>query len=303
MDASKLIKALLLTLFLGWTPLVQATILFVVPNFAPTVMSMINHTHQTLLDDVDVRLLDEARTIDKSEYRAVVLVGAQVLANWQELALPTVAVLVSQQQVQESAVKLDSAIYAEPSLHQQIVLAEKIIGKGKKIGVLVSDKAQFEQQAIDQYEIDFHSLVIGAVSEHSSLNSTLRALLDKSDVLVGVYDKELYSTENIKNILITAYRNDQPLIGPTSAYLRAGAIASVRSQPEDVAKRLGEVIRQGLSTQNWPAPDYNPYISVVVNQQIARSLNLQVANPKQLAQEVMAEQAEYLKDRDRQLKQ
>lgn len=298
MDASKLIRALLLTLLTSWASVGQATILFVVPSFAPPVMSMVNQTHQLLTHDVDVRLLNDATNLDENEYQAVVLVGAQVLEQWQSINLPTVAVLVSRQQVQASKVRIDSAIYAEPSLHQQIVLAESILGPNKKIGVLVQQQADIKLHGLDQYELDFHPLVVEAVSDYSSLNATLRVLLAKSEVLVGVYDKELYSTDNIKNILITAYRNNQALIGPTAAYLRAGAIASVQSQPEDIAKRLSEIVRQGLSTQHWPQADYNPYVSVVINQQVARSLNLQLGEAKQLAQRVMDEQTAYFKDRE-----
>ena len=80
--------------------------------------------------------------------------------------------------------------------------------------------------------------------------------------------------ENIENILITAYRHNIPLIGPSNAYINAGALASTYSDLTDVARRLSEILQKGLGHNDWAKPDYNSYFSVSYNHQVARSLNL-----------------------------
>lgn len=295
MDALKQGCRLLLS-FIVWLPLgAQATVLFVVPSYSPKIMMMVNSTNQALQTDIDIRLVEDTSVIDTQMYRAVVLVGAQVLVRWQAIDVPTVAVLSSRQQVQKTTYPLVSAIYAEPSMHQQILLAETIVGPSNKIGILLQQSEQLEECGIDAAELEYHPLVVASISKYGSLNSALRALMKESSVLVGTYDTELYSNENIKNILITAYRNNQALVGPSVAYLRAGAIASVYSSADDIAKRLSEILQQGLTTGVWPEADYSPYFQVMLNQQVARSLNIELPNEKQLAAEIHKLQAQYLK--------
>lgn len=290
MDAIRLGYRLLLLALTLVSLQTQATVLFVVPNYAPKIMLMINATNQQVLEDVDIRLLSEVKSIEANTYEAIVLVGAQVLSQWQPLELPTVAVLVSREQVEAAKISLASAIYAEPSLQQQLALARAITNKQEKLGLLLQHQEDLAHYAIDAKELD-KDLVVASVAEHGSLNAALRAILSKSAALVGVYDQQLYSSDNIKNILITAYRNNQALIGPSQAYLRAGSIASVYSGGEEVAKRLGEILKQGLQQGEWPAADYSPYFKVGVNQQVARSLNFDLADEKTLAKQVHALQA------------
>lgn len=292
MDAIKFGRyiTLLVTMVLAFQ--CQAAVLFVVPNQAPQVMAVIGKAQQQLSETVDVGGLNELSTLSFEKYRAVVLVGSQVLEQWRPVEIPTLAILVSRQHYQHHAHKVTSAIFAEPSLHQQILLAEAIVGKERKVGILLQEPEQIYQFGLTDTEYKFHQLVVKSQKDYPSLNSAMQSLLRQSEVLVGVYDQKLYSSDNIKNILITSYRNNQALIGPTSAYLKAGAVASVYARPEDTAQRLVEV----LSKEQWPAAHYNPHISVALNQQVARSLNLDLTSPEALAQKVIAEQTEYFKD-------
>src|SRR5690554_8109085 len=81
-------------------------------------------------------------------------------------------------------------------------------------------------------------------------------LLRDNSALVGIYDNELYSPENIKTILISAYRQNIPLIGPSAAYLKAGSLASTYRNIDDTALRLFEVLKLGITIGEWPVVEF-----------------------------------------------
>jgi len=215
------------------------------------------------------------KQVDWSSFDAIVLLGEPVLEAWQTPTdSPVVAVFVSRESAQRRSALLKSAIYVEPPLSRQITLSKILLGFDVRLGVLVSDA--FAASAADEVaKVQREEFVnIYPLSDLNNLNRTLIELLADNQALVGVYDSELYSPGNIKNILITAYRQNRPLIGPSSAYIKAGSLASTYSDLDDVSKRLIEILSAGLNNKQWAKQDYNPYFQVRYNEQVGRSLNL-----------------------------
>jgi len=219
------------------------------------------------------------KQVDWSSFDAIVLLGEPVLEAWQTPTdSPVVAVFVSRESAQRRSALLKSAIYVEPPLSRQITLSKILLGFDVRLGVLVSDA--FAASAADEVaKVQREEFVnIYPLSDLNNLNRTLIELLADNQALVGVYDSELYSPGNIKNILITAYRQNRPLIGPSSAYIKAGSLASTYSDLDDVSKRLIEILSAGLNNKQWAKQDYNRYFQVRYNEQVGRSLNLSLPN-------------------------
>lgn len=220
----------------------------------------------------------------------VALGGASLAALPDDFNKPLVAAFVSRQQYLEHRTKIRSAVFIEPSLEKQLRLARALLGPEQRLGVLLDSAkqwAEFIPLALpEEGQIDGIGLTaVRFVEDYDSLNHALVSLLQDSEALVGIYDTELYSATNIKNILITAYRQNVPLIGPSNAYIKAGALASLYSDLPQMAKRSVEIIEQGLQGQ-WPAADYNPYFHVRYNQQVARSLNMVLPDADVLAEQL-----------------
>ena len=213
----------------------------------------------------------------------VVLVGQQALTARDRIPanIPTLAVLIPAQQV--PALALQSAIYLEPPFSRQIALAQALIGDDQPLGVLATNQQSLLTLCDCEDSLDSKRLQAYYLDDYDSLNRALVDLLQSSQALIGIYDTTLYSAANIKNILITAYRQSRPLIGPSSAYIRAGALASTYSDLGDTARRLAELVTAGQQG-DWPAAGYNPYFKVRYNEQVARSLNLILPDAEQLAE-------------------
>lgn len=172
-----------------------------------------------------------------------------------------------------------SAIYVEPPLERQFRLALQLF-PNSKIGILIADERAKKQIYKDLTEQQYSVLNIVTLSDYESLNQALFEVLKKSDVLLGVYDKKIYNSKNIKNILITSYRQQKVLIGPSKAYLKAGSFASTFSNLSHITHRLIDILVTHKSTGLWLAAGYNPYYEIVFNKQVGNSLNIQFPDPE-----------------------
>ncbi|MAD45004.1 MAG: hypothetical protein CMI02_00350 [Oceanospirillaceae bacterium] len=286
MDAKKLrYRALTLLFCLSLLPAVHAeTVAFVSQSLVPSVQKLASLTEQQT--GLDIRLYTIPQAAEAEQADAVVLIGSAALEQWpSESPVPAVAVFVSHQAAAAHP-QLASAIYLEPPLRRQIRLARSILGAERPVGVLVDDRQLWKQAGLKARPL----VTPYFIDQYPSMNHALLDLLKHSDALIGIYDTGLYSSANIKNILITAYRQNIPLIGPSSAYIKAGALATTHSDLSDVARRLGEVLLTGLKEKLWPEPGYNPYFGVYYNEQVGHSLNLVLPDAEQLSEELAAQE-------------
>jgi putative ABC transport system substrate-binding protein len=207
------------------------------------------------------------QSLHYERYELAIAVGVDALKEYSvPNSLPLIAAFVSQSDYQMYSDRLSSAVFVEPPMERQLRLAEAVLGENREYGALVQKQASEDvlRSGINIYVVD----------EFETLNHALIKLLAENQALIGVYDPQLYSPNNIKNILITAYRHNRPLIGPSSAYLRAGALATTYSDLNDVAERLSDIVLRYKNKGDWIKADFNPYFRVGFNEQVGRSLNL-----------------------------
>lgn len=281
MDAHRFFYWLSLFWLLSTAPL-QAAVVLVVPERLPLTAALATSISRDAGFPADIITLNELPQLQPERYRAAVLVGPDVLSQWQQPGLPAVALFVSREQVDDSPVPLVSAIYNDPPLSRQLALARLIVGADAPLGVLVRDPAQlpFSAERLQALKVRVF------VTDGNDVQRVLQNLLLNTQALVALPDAELFSADNIKNILISAYRQNRPMIGPGVSYLRVGALASTFSNTAEVSQRLVEILRAGLQQGQWPAADYNPYFSVRINEQVGRSLNMQIEPAARLTEQL-----------------
>ena len=102
----------------------------------------------------------------------------------------------------------------------------------------------------------------------------LDPVIKASDVFIPIADSHFINVTTARWILQLAYRYRVPVIGFSSNYVAAGALASVYSSPEDVAKQTTELI-DTLLTKEYVYRVHNPeFCTIKFNETVAWHLDL-----------------------------
>lgn len=166
-----------------------------------------------------------------------------------------------------------TAIYAEPSPSHQMQLIARLYQRRVSVGVLLTTGTTYLEPALRRAardsNLDLHIELV-APDEH-----VVRALtrVGSATVLLAVPDSRLYTAENLRNILESAYRRNQPVVGFSPALVKVGTLATAYSSIDDTIAQLDEIVDAAASGR-LPEPQFPQYWSVATNDSVARSLNV-----------------------------
>ena len=169
-----------------------------------------------------------------------------------------------------------SAIVLDQPYWRQISLIKTILPASKKLGVLLGrTSAQYLEYLTEEAEEAGFSLDVENVDSASDIIPKLIKTLDTNDAILAIPDPLIYNRETAEPILLTTYRHQKPVFGYSQSYVRAGALAAVYSSNKQLAKQTAEI---ALAAQQAPSllppPQAPKYFSILVNRQVARSLNI-----------------------------
>jgi ABC-type uncharacterized transport system substrate-binding protein len=181
--------------------------------------------------------------------------------------------------------KAISAIYMDQPWERQLNFIRAVLPKHNIIGMLYSSRATITLPRLPR------GMSINAQSVWSAdtLFATLENVLNNSDVLLVIPDSEIYSSSNVRNILLTSYRRKVPLIGISQAYVNAGALGAIFSTPEQIAEQVRKIIISFARDRGLPAPQYPDSFSMGLNHPIAHSLEIQLASPEVIRERMSME--------------
>lgn len=179
-----------------------------------------------------------------------------------------------------------SAIYLDQPFKRHVGLISALLPQTRSIGVLYSNEPADIEELRLQARMKKIELYERRVASVASMSAVLQEILLSSDVLLSLPDNEIYNSGTIRNILLATYRNRVPLIGISAGYVKAGALAAVYSTPVQIAEQAAEVILQFAERGVLPPAQYAREFEVVVNEQVARSLNLHIKTASQIQAEI-----------------
>lgn len=183
--------------------------------------------------------------------------------------------------VPQKTIRSISAIYLDQPWDRQLDFWRAALPERRRIGLLHSldtriDVARLRRDISDRGG----SLVAQPVRSAEGLFSSLENVLDGSDVLLAIPDGMIYSSSNIRNILLTSYRHGVPLIGLSQSYVNAGALCAIFSTPEQLAEQASSAVILFSRTRQLPDSQYPADFTIAVNQQVARSLGIELPSPE-----------------------
>jgi ABC-type uncharacterized transport system substrate-binding protein len=168
-----------------------------------------------------------------------------------------------------------TAIYLDQPPARQAAFINHLLPGQKRAGMLFSPETR---NIAGQYRQAFTSAGLTLESEdadtENALLPALNSLLGRINVLIAVPDSTIYRRNNIKPILITAFRYQRPVIGYSPAFVNAGALAALHSTPAQIARQTAEmIVAHGTSLPNPSGPTQ---FAIAINSNVAQSLGLNI---------------------------
>jgi putative tryptophan/tyrosine transport system substrate-binding protein len=221
---------------------------------------------------------------DLSSHDLVVAVGAgalRAMANAADVAVPVLSVLVPQSAYESIATaeagRRWSAIHIDQPYSRQLLLIRSALPEARLVGVLVNaehpERIQALRAALPGSSLE---LVTGVFQAESSVFPALSRVLDQADVFLALPDPQAHNAGVVRNLLLTSFRARVPVVGFSAAYARAGAVMSLYSTPEQIARQAADLIGEWFDRRVWPEARYPRHFTVSVNAHVARSLGLRI---------------------------
>jgi hypothetical protein len=163
-----------------------------------------------------------------------------------------------------------TAVYAEPAPGDQLRLAALLYRRPVRVAAILGLDTAFLRPAL---EADNVSVLDAGNGE--DINRLLNQIA-QTDVLLALPDSTVYSTESIRNILLSTYRHKQGVIGFSGDMVKAGALATTYSEIEDIDAQVAEIASAYVAGGELAPPQFPRYFRTIVNEGVARSLDLHV---------------------------
>ena len=112
------------------------------------------------------------------------------------------------------------------------------------------------------------------------------------DAVIVLPDPTLLNRSNITHVVRTLYGRRKVLIGYSVTLTRVGALASVYVSPEAIARDVVDVLNRYATRGTMPGPTFVSDVDVIVNDRLARSLNIAVPEHASLLDAVRSRRSE-----------
>ncbi len=284
-----LLKAFLVgLLFFLCTPIIahganDLRVLVVLSENVTPYQTFASSFRENLSENIQVSVLDRAELFADSEQKVdlIVTVGIKA-ADWVsgKTTIPVLAAMIPSNKYAELMSRMPharqvSAIYVDQPWTRQADLIVAALPNKKTIGLLYSTESLLDLATMRKVFVEHGlNLVAKQFKSRDSLFSDLKEVLDHSDILLAISDNTIYSNNNFRNILLTSYQKNIPLVGLSQAYVNAGALCAIFSSPQQLAEQARIAVHDFALTKHLPAPQFPASFSIAVNPDVTRSLGL-----------------------------
>ncbi|WP_144391363.1 ABC transporter substrate-binding protein [Pleionea sediminis] len=183
-----------------------------------------------------------------------------------------------------SKAKLVTGIFRDQPFSRYAALIQQSMPKYKRVGILLSQKTKTLKPQFDEVMRQYNlTPVVNIVRENDLPQRVLERLAQKSDVIIAIFDDNIYSQTNIKSHLLTAFRHQIPVIGVTRNYTEIGAIASLYTDNFELGQQAAKHILKMVDEKIDDMPPLYPEsFALRLNYNVMRSFDLSDIDQTQL---------------------
>lgn len=250
-------------------------------NFVDQLQQHINTSNNSLQHKPSLRISSNDKNIREelnSGYKLVVSVGSEALRvisenNYEGHVFSVLVPEVSFKKYNHS-IKY-SALYADHPVSLYLKLIKISIPKGNRVGILLGPSSSIYESELEDAakKLGLH-LQLKKINKSEHVSRRIGQLAANIDVILAIPDPVIHNKRTAQSILYAGYRNNIPVIAYSSSYLKAGAMISLFSSPEQLAEDAATHIIEKLKNTGLleQAPAHPSIFSIGVNKNVSRSL-------------------------------
>lgn len=187
---------------------------------------------------------DVARSVNQSKAAYLLALGSQAaqVAAQADTGVPVIVGLVFTA-AEIGGVANASGVYLEIPAEVQLALIKRLLPKARRVGVLYSAENQKRVGEASKIAAK-HGLTLEAqeVPAPKEIPAALETAGKNADILWGLMDKVVLTSETAKQFLLFSLRNEVPFVGPSENWAKAGAAAAFGWDFEDIGAQCGEIL-------------------------------------------------------------
>ena len=176
-----------------------------------------------------------------------------------------------------------SAIVLDQPAERQIALIRLALPAHERIATIAGPEtptlARALAAAATRSGLDVRS---AEAADIPALYPALRSVLEQPAVLVITPDGQVFNSQTVHHVLLTAFRLRAPVLGFSAAYVRAGAMLGLYTTPAQAGTEAAGVVRRVLAGQALPPAGEHTLFEVGVNPTVARALGLELPEAEAL---------------------
>jgi putative ABC transport system substrate-binding protein len=133
-------------------------------------------------------------------------------------------------------------------LDTQFDYLHRLLPEARSVGVLysASETGTIVEAARKAAPAHGLTLVAEPVAEAGSAMSALAALMERVDVVWTVADSHVLTPQSTSALVLASLRRRIPMIGLSTAHVRAGTLAALSCDYADVGRQTGEIVLRSL---------------------------------------------------------
>lgn len=205
-----------------------------------------------------------------------------------QLQVPVVCVFLTAEKFQSIVEKQPIQVQANLTA---IVIDQPVVRQAavaKKVYPALSRFAVLSQSIVTKSQIENDDISVSAYRAGKALAPQLSEVTIPLDALIATPETAIYNRSTLRTVLLTAYGYGKPVVGYSRAYVKAGALITAYSTPDQVFRHIAEMpdIDMGGSLAEADTKELaiigfknvhvlSPkYFSIVDNPSVAKSLGL-----------------------------
>ena len=180
-----------------------------------------------------------------------------------------------------------SAIFLDQPVERMLNLVSLLKPRDARVGIVLGPSTQEMAPLLQGASGERKQrLRLETVSEEAAVGRAMARVIQDANILIALPDPVVHSVNTVQSILLMSYQAGIPVIGYSAAYQRAGAMVSLYTTPEQLARQAAETIiawHQGKGLLPTQEPKY---FTVGINTTVARSLGIELPDADTLEQKL-----------------